>query len=329
MSKILYFINYLFAILLLVGYALPYISPEYAASISVLSLTVPVLIVVNTLFVLYWGITLNKKILLSLVCLTIGYFASTPLYIFSKNKNTASDTFTIMNYNVKLYNLYDWIDDKEIPEKIRAFVKAENPDILCVQEHNNTSKITYPYKYINLRSGNHPLGQAIYSKYKIINQGSIDFKGTYNNAIFVDIVKNLDTIRIYNIHLQSLNLEISKENLGQKSSEKLFSLLSYKFTKQQRQVDKIMAHKNKCPYPVVLSGDFNNTAYSWAYHQLKLAMTDSFIESGSGFGKTLSFKRIPMRIDFIFADKTFIFTEHTNYNIKYSDHTPIMATIGI
>ena len=106
-------------------------------------------------------------------------------------------------------------------------------------------------------------------------------------------------------------------------------MLKYKFTKQQRQVDQITAHKSKCPYPVVLSGDFNNTAYSWAYHQLKTGMTDSFIQAGNGLGKTLTLKYIPMRIDFIFADKTFIFTDHKNYNIKYSDHEPIMATIGI
>jgi len=58
-------------------------------------------------------------------------------------------------------------------------------------------------------------------------------------------------------------------------------------------------------------------------------MNDSFLEAGSGFGKTFDLKRIPMRIDFIFADKAFIFTEHKNYNKKYSDHEPIMAKIGI
>jgi endonuclease/exonuclease/phosphatase family metal-dependent hydrolase len=80
---------------------------------------------------------------------------------------------------------------------------------------------------------------------------------------------------------------------------------------------------------VIISGDFNNTAYSWIYKNIKHNMKDSYLESGSGFGKTFNFKRFPLRIDFILADKIFQINEHKNYTIGFSDHFPIMVKIGL
>jgi len=328
-NKLIYLINYIVAIWLLLGYALPFISPKMAPSLSVLSLTVPVLVIVNIVFVIYWLVSLKRNFLLSTICLIIGYFVSSPLYIFSKNTNTAKNQLGIMNFNVRVFNQYKWLDDGKIPQKIDSFIKTENPDILCIQEFHTSSPIDYPYKYTKTVKNSKHFGQAIYSKYKIINKGALDFKNSNNNALFVDIIKNLDTIRIYNIHLQSLGLNIKKENFGQKSSEKLLKRLSKEFVKQQDQVEQIMEHKNKSKYPVIISGDLNNTAYSWAYKQLSKNMKDSFLEAGNGFGKTFALKQIPLRIDFIFADKAFIFTEHKNYTKNYSDHEPIMAKMGI
>lgn len=328
-NKLIYLINNVAAILLLIGYTLPYISPKFASSFSVLSLTVPVLMILNLLFVIYWLVSLKKHFLLSLVCLAIGYFVSSPLYKFSNKTNQANNQISIMTYNVRLFNKFDWIKDRKIPSKINDFVKNENPDVLCIQEFHPSSPINYPYSYIHTAKENPHFGHAIYSKFKIINKGAFDFKNTSNNALFIDVVNGLDTMRIYNIHLESHRLDINKQNFDQKSSEKLLKRLRREFVKQQEQVEQIIAHKSKCRYPVILCGDFNNTAYSWTYNKLISNMKDSFIDVGTGFGKTFDLKHIPMRIDFIFADKAFIFTAHKNYNIKYSDHEPIMAKIGV
>lgn len=329
-NKLVFLINNIFVILLLIGFAVPYISPELSPKLSVLSLTVPILIIINIIFALYWLLGLKKQFTLSFTCLIIGYFISTPLYKLSGNNTSTNNELSIMNYNVRLFNNYNWIKDEDINLKIASFVDTEKPDILCIQEfHPSSSKIEYPYNYIKTIKGNTHFGQAIYSKFKIINKGSLDFKNSANNTIFIDILKNRDTIRIYNLHLESLGLNINKENFGQKSSEKLLKRLGTEFAKQQHQVEQIVAHKKKCKYPTIISGDFNNTAYSWAYRQLRHNMNDSFIEAGKGFGKTFELKQIPLRIDFIFADKAFIFTNHKNYKKKYSDHEPIMAKIGI
>jgi len=333
-NKMIYFINYIFAILLLLGFALPLMAPSTAPKLAIMSLAMPILFIINIVFAIYWLIGLKPQFFLSLVCLVLGYFVSSPYYNLSEKNVKTPNEISIMNYNVRLFNVYNWIEDKEIPTKIAKFIKIENPDILCVQEYhlsgdNKNKIIDYPYKYIKIVSKKAKFGQAIFSKYKIINQGSLGFKNTQNNAIYVDILKKRDTIRIYNIHLESLGLNVEKENFGEKNSERLVARLSKEFVKQQQQVEQIKKHQKKCKYPVIISGDLNNTAYSWTYKNIKSNMKDSFLKAGTGFGKTFEIKRFPMRIDFIFADGIFTINEHKNYKVNYSDHKPIMARIGL
>lgn len=88
-----------------------------------------------------------------------------------------------------------------------------------------------------------------------------------NNAIFVDVLKDTDTIRVYNLHMQTLALEPQIGNLRQEDSHKLFDRLGQSFKKQQEQSELVLAHQANCKYPMVVNGDFNNTAYSYAYQK--------------------------------------------------------------
>jgi len=66
-EKIVFFFNSIVAFLLLLSYILPLLPPKTFASFSVLSLGVPILIVINALFLLYWLVKIKKQLLLSLV----------------------------------------------------------------------------------------------------------------------------------------------------------------------------------------------------------------------------------------------------------------------
>ena len=50
-----------------------------------------------------------------------------------------------MNFNVRLFNLYDWIKEKNVDIKIVNFVKSENPDILCIQEYHPDTRIDFSF----------------------------------------------------------------------------------------------------------------------------------------------------------------------------------------
>lgn len=234
-----------------------------------------------------------------------------------------------MSYNVRAMNFYNWIKDKNTDKKIVDFIKDKKPDILAIQEYHNSNKrkLGYSYSYFVPKSRGKKFGLAIFSSYKIIKKGSLNFKQSANNAIFIDILKEKDTIRIYNLHLQSLKINPTKENFGQKSSEQLVNRLKNGFQKQATQTKYFLSHEQQFKGNKIICGDLNNTSYSWIYNQIVKDKKDAFIEAGSGFGKTFNYF-FPMRIDAILTNKKANINYFKTFDKKYSDHFPIMAHIN-
>lgn len=329
LNKVLYFINNVFALLLFLSIAIPYIKPISFPIISVLSLVVPFLIFAHIIFIIYWLINgLKRQFILSSICVILTILFSYFPYKFNGETLKSESALSIMTYNVHLFNRYNWIQTENIPNKISKFIIQIDPDIVTIQEYYKSKDIylNFPYKYLELE-GESNFGQAIYSKFEIINKGSLDFKNTSNNAIFIDIVKENDTIRIYNLHLESMHIKMDSLNLNEKNSKKLLNRISTSFVKQQLQVEQFIAHKEKCKFKTIICGDFNNTTYSWVYKNIKGDFKDSFLHAGKGFGKTFDFNKYPLRIDFILASEQFDVTEHRNYKVKFSDHEPILAKL--
>ena len=328
-EKLLFFLNSIFAFFLFASYLIPFIPPKVTATISVLSLSMPILILVNLVCMLFWILKLKKQFFLSLFVLGIGYIYVNAFFQFGKKEPIASD-LKLMSYNVRLFNAYKWSKKNDLDKNIYEFINIKSPDIISFQEYyqKKSNSLDYPYKYIKKNWGATTSGQAIFSKYKIFNKGSLDFSHSGNNAIYADIVFKNDTIRIYNIHLQSFSIDKNKENFGQKDTEKLLNRFRTTFSKQETQVKKILEHSSSCTYKTIFMGDFNNTAFSWVYKQLKQGKKDAFIEAGTGFGKSFDYI-FPFRIDFILADAKISIEDFTTYDVKYSDHYPIMARINL
>ena len=237
-----------------------------------------------------------------------------------------------MNYNVRLFNLYEWIPEKGIEMKIRNFIKLESPDILCLQEyhpHKNIDLSFFPFKFEKLSGKRDKYGQAIFSNFPIVNSGSVEFPNTSNNAIFADVVKGNDTLRVYNIHLESLRINPNAESLQNEDSEMIIKRVGNSFKMQQLQTELFLTHKSSCHYKMVICGDFNNTAFSYVYRKIKGDLNDAFKEAGHGFGRTYDFKSFPVRIDFILTDEAFDVNGFKTYKELYSDHYPISATLSL
>jgi len=332
-DKFVFVINSLLAFALLLSYILPYLEPQKFTSLSILSLAVPFLIIINTLFLIYWLLKVKKQLLVSFLVLAIGYNYVFSLYKLSASSNIDdANNISIMNYNVRLFNLFDWIKSPDLEDHMSSFFADNNPDILCLQEYRSYDKIDlsiFPYHYVQLSGDKIRNGQAIYTKFPIINSGSIKFPETSNNAIFVDIIKEKDTIRVYNLHLQSAGIDSNVEKLSQENSESVIKRMTTMFKMQQSQTEQFLAHKNKCTYKTIISGDFNNTAYSYIYKEIKGDMKDAFEQAGNGFGRTFDFKFFPVRIDFLLVDDRFNINAFKTYDVKYSDHYPIMVKVKL
>ena len=328
-DKIIYLINGLLAFMLLLSYVLPFVPPKSFALLSVLSLGVPFLTLINVLFFLYWLVKLKKQLLISLIALVVGYFSYGSLYKFTSTESeTNTDDLAVMNFNVRLFNLYDWIPEKGIENRTVNFIKEKAPDVLSIQEyhpHKNIDLSFFKYKFEKLSGNKTKYGQAIFSQFPIVNSGSIEFPNTSNNAIFIDIVKANDTIRIYNIHLQSMRIDAKVEKLKQEDSERLLKRVEQTFKMQQDQAELFLTHKGQCSYKMIVCGDFNNTAFSYVYKEIKGDLNDAFKEAGNGFGRTYQFQFFPVRIDYIFYDSELELTSFKTFDQKLSDHYPIMA----
>lgn len=331
-NKLIYWFNIVVALLLLVSFVLPFIPPSKYPNISLLSLAVSPLIVINVVFVIYWIIKIKKLVLLSLVVLVFAYFHFGSFFKFSSEKDIKeyNNTLKTLSYNVRLFNAYEKKEKQiGIPEIIKNFIDKEQPEVICIQEYYKKNKVDffeYPYQYIHFKDEN-ILGHAIFSKYPIINKYSFDFKHTYNNTISADIVKGKDTIRVYNVHLQSLSV---KENVDFQDIDKdvLRHRMSVRFIKQQKQTEVIINHKNKSKYPVILCGDFNNTPFSYVYHKLSESMRDAFVEAGNGLGTTYLFKNYPLRIDYILTSESLTVVDFKTIKKTFSDHYPIFTIVG-
>lgn len=333
LDKIIFVINSLLAFGLLISYLLPYVPPKTFPLLSVLSLGVPLLILLNLLFLIFWAIRFKKQLLLSLIVLLIGYNHVFSLFQFSgNNQGTNSKDLSVMSYNVRMFNAYKWTKDKNIPGKITDFVTEKDPDILVTQEHyigDGKMFREFPYNYVFSKDKNSEFGSAIFSKYPIIKKHSVGFpEDGNNNAIFVDIVKDKDTLRIFNVHFQSLNIKPEIKDLQEGDSKKLIGRIGYGFKLQQNQAEMLMKEMEKSPYKTLVIGDFNNTAFSYIYKLIKgTRFNDAFLEAGTGFGKSFNLSYFPLRIDFFMIDKSIEIESFEVFPVNYSDHFPIMSRI--
>jgi len=298
----------------------------------------------------------KRAFIFGLAALLIGIPTAYRYLQFSlTNKKVEAKQLKITSYNSMLFDLYNWTKNHETRPKIMNSLVDINPDILCLQEFytseqngdfNNVDSLKNilktPYYHseytTTLRTFDH-WGIATFSKYPIIKKGKIVFNTKSNNiCIYSDIVVNKDTLRVYNLHLQSVSFS-KKDNkfledvISEKkdaenemaNSKNILRRLKRAFLKRTMQVDMIVLHMKLCPYKIVLCGDFNETAASYSYQQLSRKLNDCFIEKGLGFGRTYAGKWPQFRIDYILHDKRLHCGNYKRSDETFTDHYPITA----
>ena len=274
-----------------------------------------------------------------LLVLIVGYFTVGTVYELgpAAQRSPTADSFSVMSYNVRNFNMNEELELEGVDSLIVEFIKEEEPDILCLQEcHFAMKKSTslskqYPYSFVDYIYSyeikqNHVI-HAVYSKFPLWNVRSIDFQGSANKAIVMDVVRGMDTLRLFNVHLQSFSIIPGVDQLQQEKSDRLINRMGQVLVKQQEQAKLLEEEIAKSPYPVMVVGDFNNNQFSYTYRRIKGDLNDSYKEAGKGFGQTYNLMGFPMRIDFILTDKRIKTLSHKTYDLELSDHYPIRAEL--
>jgi endonuclease/exonuclease/phosphatase family metal-dependent hydrolase len=333
-NKIVLSLNILAMATLLASCITPFVTIDQLPILPYLSLVVPIIVIVNLLFVLYWSLVRKRFTLVSLTALLIAFmFHGTFYELRFRDWPVLDEDLSVMSFNTRGFDPYGQLHSDHVAEDIIDFVKTQDPDIVCFQEFDHSripNFMQYPYHVFHYRSGIRTfVPQAIFSKYPIVGEGSLNFPDSGNNTIYADIVYQKDTVRIYNVHLQSYKFVPKRGHVKELATVQFYRRLNNAFHLQQQQAEMVAGHMAATPYPKILCGDLNNTQFSKVYRVLRNHMTDSFRAKGAGYGRTFNFKYYPLRIDFIFGSLDFEVRAHKNFTPVLSDHFPVMASFRL
>lgn len=353
-------INYAFIVSLLGAIASKYISPESFWIIAFLGLAFPIILIINLCFSIYWFAQFRIQGTFSLAAILIA--SKTLLgfiqFDFSQSKISNKDV-KVMSYNSMLFDLYSWAKNDKSRNIILTMLAEESPDIMCLQEFytseekgdfNNIDTLTkllstknsHVEYTVTLRDYDH-WGIATFTKYPIIKKGKIEFNTRTNNmCIYSDVLIDKDTVRIYNMHLQSISFskadykfidqiqnDTAKTQDEVEKSKSILRRIKRAFVKRSNQADVIAAHIEQCPYKVILCGDFNDTPASYVYHTIRGNLKDAFIESGSGFEQTYAGKFPRFRIDYILHSDDFESKNYHHVSETLTDHYPVISYLSV
>jgi len=360
LGKIYLLTGILLVIALILGIVAGNYDPRKNVLIAFFGLAYPFILLLNVLMIIFW--LLRGRVIFALATVLIicwGWHAliATVGVIGEPGRGakTSADLLRMMTYNVHSFKPYGEGTNELVKQQMLDVVRQENPDVICFQEYYSRRKgsfnITDSLKQILKTKNNYfvptaqnsyeATGQAIFTRYPIVDKGTIPFgdENIGNSAIFIDILVNNQKIRIYNVHLQSISFDKQDYNYLDKVTKKMdaeltpakriLRMLKSAFLKRSAQVDVMKAHMATCKTPFLIAGDFNDTPASYAVTQLTKSLNNSFVEEGTGLGRTYNGKFPNFQIDYISATKTIKVVNHHIIEAKLSDHFPIRSDLRI
>ncbi|MEX2590942.1 MAG: endonuclease/exonuclease/phosphatase family protein [Chitinophagales bacterium] len=359
LTYVLLFIVLSWSLLLAISIVAVHSSYEFVWWTGLLALAFPVLLF-GEFVLLVFCLFVKWPFALIPLLFILGSWQNIKHYVaFSPNKaalQNKGETLKISSYNVNVFDLYNWTNNRATKDSMLGLIKREDPDILCLQEfytenafsNFNTYKVLqehYKYNYfhkgIELAGGKH-WGLATFSKYPIIANRTI---GTTDNRLNLCLVSDIDvngkSISVYNTHLHSYHVkeaDLTRLNRNNEIDQNLGAIqnLLYKaklaYTKRLQQVKAIKNDLNQNKLQSIICGDFNDTPNSFPYRHIKSGMKDPFLEKGFGLGGTYRggtiTGRLPkVRIDFILCDTSFEVKSIDVLRYPYSDHYPLISTL--
>lgn len=355
-------INVIFAAALLAALMAALIPADRLWPLVFAGLTFPVFLVMNVLFVLFWVLRRKVFFLLSLSVILMGHHHISSIFQWNPGQGAevpaGSTTLSVLSYNVRVFDLYNyrpgWKPDFTNRNNIFRFVQEKDFDIICFQEfvHDRSGVFktldTLPgliradhthFEYTREAKNTNFFGLATFSAYPIVNTGRIAFPSKGGNlCIYSDIKVAQDTIRVYNVHFESIGLSPEdyvfvegllndrEQDVLSEGSRRILRRIKVAAQMRARQARQVSEHIASSPYPVILAGDFNDTPVSYVYRQMNLHLLDAF-DKGHGFGQTYIGAFPGFRIDYIFHSQAFESIRFFTGNQKYSDHYPVYSTL--
>ncbi len=369
-KKFFIFCNIALSVCMLLLYFLPSLPASVSWVVNLFALLFPFFIILQLIFLVFWLAAKRKLALIPIITLLLCLHLIGSFFGFhpgSKEKPSDASTFRVATWNAHLFNFFEnkgFLDHGMMQE-----AKNFKADVLAVQELvfslDTLSPITLEkvkkklgYKYVvaandrafgvhtNIRQRNeryHPFCVAIFSNYPILQWKKEQSIKEYNHTfLWADLLVGADTIRLFNIHLQSMHFAKKDyefiENIDQQGMDvdavqtagknilrkmKMANLLR---SSQARDIRKVM---DESPYPVIVCGDMNDVPNSNAYQIISDNLHDAFTEKGWGVGRTFKFLSPTLRIDYVLHSQSLEVEKVQVLRSMQSDHSPVIADFNL
>lgn len=347
--------------LLITGYSYM-LSPLERPTLSMMGYIFPFFLFLTGLFLVFWVFVKFRYVLISFAGLVLAFQPVTlycPLNSYSDYEKNKSGDSECIPLTVISYNTCSWgsIDNsgfkKENAESVIEYIASQNPDIVCLQESDISSKVNdiikdflpeMKYRVSFKSVDDKRITVTFLSRYPIKREEKIDIpsKGNGAGAIWVDIKGK--TLMVVNCHLETQSLstderakfsrlvhdvakgEAEKDSVESGSSYFL-GKLSASAQKRAPQADIIAEFIEKnSDTPTIVCGDFNDIPLSYTHYAISKNLTDCFQKKGRGFGFSYCHNAMRVRIDHILCSSDIEpLMCKVDSEMKSSDHFPVVC----
>jgi len=340
-------------VLLTLSHLSPYVHPREGWLWAVFGLLYPLILSLCIVGLNYWFLKRSFRwVFATLLFIGVGggYFMRFLTYNPQRTIPKEANSLKVVSNNVQIFDLYaDHSDTKfATRDSIFDYILDQDADVVCFQEfyskdhptsfqtdelfERQFSPIDRHQRYVYKPTGRQYFGIVLFSKLPIITKGDVSFNPedqyNHNFCIFVDVVKNRDTFRIYNVHLQSFRISfLYNEPSHSKKINGIAQRMHSVYPQRADQAIRITQHIESSPYPVIICGDFNDTPVSYVYRQFDRLLTDAFMSCGRGLGITYAGKIPAGRIDYIFHSPELNSYQFETQQNPFSDHRAISCII--
>ena len=180
---------------------------------------------------------------------------------------------------------------------------------------------------------------AMFSHYPIVRHELVCQDEGNGTVAFWTVRAPGDTILVINNHLKSVGLSMEdreefkemvyapESKMSRQGSKTILSKITHAAAARAAMADKVATfidrHRGT---PMIVCGDFNDTPISYAYRRVGKDLTDAYVSTGRGFGRSFNRDAIFVRIDQMFCSEEFTpYAAYVDTKMKCSDHYPIVS----
>ena len=352
MKQLLFVLSVVSASLLTLCSLSVFVNPVRMPWLGVFQLLFPVFLISTVVLILLCLIFVRSRVWLPALILLLNFFSIRNYIPFNIPAETPMGSIKVMTYNTMGFALGK--TEKDGRDMMAKYIGDQDADIICLQE-----TAIYPPYFTNkiekeIRRGRTMFTDSIsnqtedispitcFSKYPIVGKKLLARQRGNVCAVFELLLAPNDTLKVVNCHLSSMdfsneeradvselihNEDSMKVGLVKRNLVTLSTKISIASVKRAEMVEKVCKYLSENRGKnIILMGDFNDTPISYAHQRFSYYLTDCFVASGQGFGRSFNKNSMVVRIDNIFCSAQWKpYNCYVDNSILWSDHYPMIC----